>query len=197
MDILSLLSQLNSSLPPDAWRGAHHAPPPSVTRLRPSSSSAVSLLQPTAPLAPSLCCKCQQPQDTLSPYHCCPCEPNSCPCDPFGDGSNLACQRSLKANGCYSVDGPRLCVCPQWQAAAADSFSAIANAILLGPGFAERDRSGTTWPVVKQLTASEGCATACLDTEGCTSYLSTLPPRGSISILLHGLDPSTGRPDRL
>ena len=182
-DVLSLLRTINASLPPaEAWRPrtpAHSSIPRlqhQQTRSASNWSAAISLMQPAAPLPPSLCCKCDEilTQEPLSPWHCCPCEPSSCPCDAFNDEprSSMACRRSLKKRNCFALDGIRLCVCPKWQATAADSFSLVTDsAVALGPGWIQFENGKMLWPVVKSQTDKEQCATECIMKEGCTSFL--------------------------
>ena len=64
------------------------------------------------------CCKCSQPQSwATSPWHCCPCEPDTCPCDPYGDDANTAahCRQQLDSRSppCLYIDGLRRCTCPR------------------------------------------------------------------------------------
>ena len=87
----------------------------------------------------------------------------------------MACRRSLKKRNCFPLDGPRLCVCPKWQAVSTDSFSLVTDsAAALGPDWIQYENGKLLWPVVKTNTDKEQCATECLMRDGCNSFLSYL-----------------------
>lgn len=105
--------------------------------------------RPSAPLAPTLCCKCLPPE---RPGHCCPCDKGACDCDPFDDDTSrsLKCRDHLKTRSCFTLDALRMCVCPRATARHIDRFEVVTTTgIALGPDWSSVDSTGQAWPMVR------------------------------------------------